>query len=559
MTNVGRHYTRTVTLANAYPETILINSKIITMDPLRPQVSALAVRAGRVVALGSDNELRALGRDGTRVIDAGGKLALPGFQDTHIHLQDSGRDYALTADLDGARTVVELQAVLRSFADRHGGAWVNGTGWYTGIFTEHNLTRAVLDAAVADRPVYILASDGHNAVLNTKACEAVGLARVTQDPANGHFVRDAGGIPTGMLHEDAIGWARERMPQPADAAYAAGVRYAQALCNRHGITGVLDASVNERHMHVYGRLEQAQELTVRVCATAKILPEETTEAALARVKQMRRQYASEMLFVHSAKFFLDGVLENRTAAMLEDYSDALGGNAPLMFGANQVKDLFCAFDAARFQIHVHVIGDGAARAALDALETARLVNGKRPGLHQLAHVQCLDPADIPRFGELGVVANIQPLWARHEPSVSDVALPMVGEARGKWMYAFRSLLDAGAPYALSSDWGVSTLNPFPIMQTAITRQPPHMGKDHPVFLPGQRMTLDECVKGYTVNAAAAAWRGKDTGSLSLGKFADLIILDRDIFAIDPYEIADTQVELTLLGGKEVYRSDDFRG
>jgi hypothetical protein len=276
-----------------------------------------------------------------------------------------------------------------------------------------------------------------------------------------------------------------------------------------------------------------------------------------RLDDLRRNHSSAMFKIHSAKFFLDGVLENRTGVMIEDYSDALGGNGQLMFGHNQVKELFTAFDAARFQIHVHVIGDGAVRAALDGLEAARVANGDWPSLHQLAHVQCIDPADIPRFRQLGVMANIQTLWARHEPSVTDVALPMVGEERGKWMYAFRSLIDAGAPYALSSDWGVSTLNPFPIMETAITRQPPRMNGDHPVFLPEQRMTREECVRGYTIFAAQAAWRERETGSLSVGRYADIIILDRDIFTCDVYDIGDTEVLLTLLEGREVYRAAAF--
>jgi predicted amidohydrolase YtcJ len=166
---------------------------------------------------------------------------------------------------------------------------------------------------------------------------------------------------------------------------------------------------------------------------------------------------------------------------------------------------------------------------------------------------------MPRFHKLGVMANIQPLWARNEPSVTDVALPMVGEERGKWMYAFRSLIDAGAPFCLSSDWGVSTLNPFQIMETAITRQPPHKDGAVPPFLPEQCLTREECVKGYTIHAAEAAWRAQDTGSLSVGKFADLIVIDRDIFTCDVYDIGDTQVLLTLLGGKEVHRAPEFRG
>ena len=536
---------------------VIVNANIVTMDPLTPKAEALATSGGRVTALGTMAEMKALAGSSARIIDAGGRLVLPGFQDTHIHLQDSGRDYAQNAALDDARTVEELADILQRFAATHDRPWVDGVGWYTGIFTDENLTREVLDRAVPDRPSYILASDGHNACLNSRACEQIGLVRGVVDPPNGHFVLDADGAPTGMLHETAIKWAEARMPQPTDRDFAFGVKYAAALANRHGITGVLDARVEERHVRVYGHLAKVDELTVRVRATALVEPSDTTAGALARIKAFRAAHQTDMFTVHSAKFFLDGVLENRTGAMIDPYSDALGGNAPLMFDYDQVIELFTAFDAERFQIHVHTIGDMAVRAALDGLEAARKANGHWPSLHQIAHVQCIDPADVPRFHQLGAMMNIQPLWARHEPSVTDVALPMVGEARGQWMYAFRSLIDAGATYALSSDWGVSTLNPFEIMETAITRQPPGRPRTHPVFLPEQRMTREECVKGYTIHAAQAAWRDTDTGSLTPGKYADIIVLDRDIFTCDVYDIGDTEVLLTLLGGKEVHRSERF--
>ncbi|MBI3673785.1 MAG: amidohydrolase, partial [Rhizobiales bacterium] len=514
----------------------------------------------RIVALGGDAEMRALAAGGARIIDAGGRLVLPGFQDTHIHLQDAGTRHAFDLDLAGVRGMSELTARLAEFSLAHPQrAWLKGHGWYSGIFSDRNLTRQMLDAAVDDRPVLLFSSDYHSAVLNSKGCEAIGLGRHVADPPNGYFSRDERGEPTGMLNEMAMEWARERMPPTPDADFEEGVRWGQAHANRQGITGILDACVTERHLRVYGNLDRRGELTVRVASTALVEPADSVATALTRITGFRRDYCSDYLKVHSAKFFLDGVLENRTAAMLEDYHDSAGGNAPVMFGDNHLRELFTAFDAARFQIHCHVIGDRAVRTALDGIEAARQVNGAWPSLHQLAHVQVVRPADIRRFAGLGVMANIQPLWARSEASVTDVAMPMCGPEMARWIYPFGSLVDAGVSCALSSDWGVSTLNPFKIMQTAITRQPPERGRDYPVFLPEQRMTLNQCIKGYTTLAAAAAWRSDDTGTLDPGKQADLIVLDRNLFAIDVYDIAATQVLLTLVGGREVWRDPGFTG
>jgi predicted amidohydrolase YtcJ len=542
------------------PDLILFNADIRTMDPLQPRAEALAVRDGRLVAIGRNDEIRALANGRTRKIDADRRLVLPGFQDTHIHLQDSGTEFFTSANLEGCRTVEQLQGGLRDFAaQRTHDLWVRGTGWYAGVFGAHNLDRTVLDAAVPDRPVLTYASDGHNAAINSKACEAIGLDASVADPPNGKFVRDAKGVPTGLIYEDAIDWVRKRMPKLSLDAYFDGVRFGQDLCSRHGITGVLDALVRERHMKVYCDLDRAGELKVRVRATAKVNPSESVADALGRLDALRCDFRTPMAQVHSAKFFLDGVLENRTAVMIEDYSDTEGGNAALFFDEEHLKQLFIAFDAARYQLHIHVIGDGATRVALDDIEAARATNGVWPSLHQLAHVQVIDPADIPRLRTLGVVANIQPLWARCEPSVTEVALPLVGEKRGRWMYPWRTILDSGAPYAVSSDWGVSTLNPFAIMQVAMTRRPESEKSDYPAFVEEECLTVEQVIQGYTTRAAAAAWRAEETGSLTPGKFADVILLDRDIFAIDPYEIGETQVDLTLLGGRETYRSASFAG
>jgi len=538
----------------SHADLIVSNADIRTMDVAHPRAQSLAVRSGRIVAIGSESAVRGMAGPATRTLDVGGRLVLPGFQDTHIHLQDSGVDYVLGCELAGAETLGELQERLRAQASATSDLWVRGLGWESGIFNASNLDRHVLDQAVPDRPVFIFAADGHNAVLNSKGCEVIGLTSDTPHPPNGEIVREADGSPSGMLYEDACYLAIELMPAPSAEESARGVKFAASLANRHGITGVLDAMVSERHMEVYSALDRAGELPVRVAATAKVHPHEGVDEALERLSDIRARYRTPKVFMHSAKFFLDGVLENGTAAMQKDYDT--GGNAPIMFELDHFEQLLTAFDAQRFQLHMHTIGDRAVRVALDGIEAARRSNGPWPALHQLAHIQVIDPADVPRFRELATVANFQPLWATPDPSVVDIAMPMVGETRGRWMYALKSVIDAGGPYAISSDWAVSTLNPFEIMQVAVTRQDPDDGPQGAAFIPEERVDVETVVKGYTTNAAAAAWRGEDTGSLSLGKYADLIVLDRDIAKVPAHEIGGTQVLLTLLAGEEVHTTGE---
>ena len=533
------------------PDLILIEADIHTLDPFVPRATAMAVAGGQVVALGDNAEIRALAGPATRVVGAGGQQVLPGFQDTHIHLQDSGQDYSQNADLTEAQGPDDIVAMLAAFASTHDRPWVNGTGWSSAVFGVGNLDRHLLDRAVPDRPCLIIASDGHNGCLNTRGIAAVRLDDATPDPRNVHFVRDAAGGATGLLYETAVMWADARIPQPTDDDFMAGVLWAQKLAHRHGITGVLDAKVEERHVRVYRRLAEEGRLTLRIAATALVTPEDSVDSAVARLAGFRASSPYGRFTVHSAKFFFDGVFENRTAAMLAPYSDGAGGNAPVMFADDHIAALFTALDAARFQIHVHAIGDAATRAALDGLAAARAANGVWPSWHQIAHLQSVDPKDIPRFAELGAMGNVQPLWAQAEPSVTEMTLPLLGSSRSRWVYPFRSLIDAGARLALSSDWGVSTLNPFRIIETAVTRRPQRGPGDIPAFLPEERITRTEAVAGYTLNAAAAAWR-PDTGTLGLRQRADFIVLDRDIFTVPENEIGDTQVLLTVVDGEIVH-------
>ncbi len=477
---------------------------------------------------------------------------MPGLQDAHIHLLDGGTEMSSSAHLWDATSIPDLQERMADHAGKTVDPMVMGAGWQAGVFGDHNLTRQVLDQVISDRPAIVYDSSFHNACLNSAAIAMIGLTESTRDPKDGHFVRDASGVATGMLHEDAIYWARKRLPEVTDAAYLAGLKAGLAHANRHGITGIIDPAIKDYHLRGYAALDAAGELTLRVSGAGHIGRNDTAATAVERLSAQRLAHSSGDFRLNAAKFFFDGVLENRTAAMIEPYAD-LGGNAPLMFDPDQITEMFTALDAARFQIHVHAIGDMASRAALDGFEQAMRANGRWPSLHQIAHVQVLNPADIPRFASLGVMANTQPLWARHDPEVPDEWMAMVGAARLPQTYAFRQLLNAGAPYCLSSDWSVSTLNPFEIMETAVTRMARLKDGGKDPFLPTERLTVAEAILGYTVHAAAACWRGQSTGRLLPGFSADLVVLDRDIFACPTTEIGATEVMLTLFKGRTVWR------
>ena len=528
-------------------ETLIHNARIRTMDPTAPLAEWLLMRGGKIAALGLGTPPHAANR-----IDAGGRLVLPGFQDAHIHLLSGGIDLATAAFLYDATDEAALLATLAAHAAAKGDLpMVLGSGWQAGIFGDYNLTAEVLDRVVSDRPVVIYDSSFHNACLNSRALEMAGVQDMA-DPPNGHVVRDAAGRATGMLHEAVIRPVVARLPRLTDAHWMQGLLAGQAHANRHGITGVLDACIRDREARTYARALAEGALTLRVAGTALVTEADTPETAVARLSALRAAHPGPDFHVHSAKFFMDGVYENRTAANLAPYADAQGGNAPCMFTADATRALMTALDAARFAIHVHVIGDAAARRAIEGLEAARAANGAWPAQHQLAHLQLVDAGDFVRLQGLAT-ANIQPLWARHEPPYSDPSLAMIGQGRWPDVYAFRRMLDAGADWCLSSDWAVSTLNPFEIIETAITRKKRAGDDPQPPFFADQALTVEECVQGYTVNAARACWRDAFTGMLRVGYSADVIMLDRDVFAVPSAEISATRVLLTLFKGREVWR------
>ncbi|MGI9247907.1 MAG: amidohydrolase, partial [Woeseiaceae bacterium] len=276
-----------------------------------------------------------------------------------------------------------------------------------------------------------------------------------------------------------------------------------------------------------------------------------TEEQIPSLVELRQRYSKGHIRPTSVKIFMDGVMENYTALMLEPYLVESGTRGIPMIDTEFLKEAVSLLDAEGFQVHFHALGDGAARYALDAIEEAQARNGKSDGRHHLSHIQIIDPADIPRFAELGAVANFQPAWAYADEYVVDLTLPFISEERAMWMYPIKSVIDSGGKIAFGSDWSVSTANPFPQIETAITRVDAEM-HDTPALNPEQRVTLEQAIEAFTINAAFVNHQDASTGSIEKGKLADLIVIDRNLFEIEPSEISDANVVLTLFEGKPVF-------
>jgi predicted amidohydrolase YtcJ len=530
---------------------ILTNAAVTTMAPGRPRAEALAIAAGKIVFVGDDR--KALQRRGpsTRVVDLGGRLVLPAFQDSHIHLIAGGVELGL-CDLNGLRTREEVLTKVQEYAAAHpDDAWITGGGWDLPLFPQANPRKEDLDAVVPGRPVVLDSADGHSAWVNSRALALAGISRDTPDPAGGRIERDPkSGAPTGTLRESAADLVQRLVPELSPADHIRGLRAGLALANRFGIASIIEASAGPETLDAYAALDKSGELTVRVLASLYVDTDRGI-AEIPRLARLRRQYAGSRLKATAVKIFADGVMEPHTAALLEPYIDRPGDRGTPLLEPEAFDALARALDLAGFQIHVHAIGDRAVRMALDAFEAAGRANGFRDLRHHVAHLELIDPADIPRFKRLGAAANFQALWAYADTYITDLTLPILGPRRSRWLYPIGSVARTGARIAGGSDWSVSSMNPLLAIQVALTRR----GPDEPpgeAWIPEERVDLATMLRAYTVNGAWLSHEERTRGSLEAGKAADLIVLDRDLFVIPASEIGRAKVLLTLLDGREVF-------
>ena len=414
----------------------------------------------------------------------------------------------------------------------------------------------MLDKVVKDRPVLLDAFDGHSSWANSKALAIAGITKSTPDPPRGRIERDpVTGEPTGTLRESATRLVSDKIPPYSHEEYVAGLRRGLELANRLGITSVQEASVRDPHLKAYVDVDTAGELTVKAVAALKLEPDKPFSPQVAQFIEWRTKHVGQRFRATAVKIFLDGVIESRTAATLQPY---LGGDDRgwLNIELATLKPLAAELDRLGFQIHIHAIGDRAIQCSFDALEFARDRNGVRDSRHHLAHIQLIDPSDIPRFRRLGIVANFQPLWASADDYIVKMTEPILGSERSRWLYPIRSVADTGAVIVGGSDWSVSSMNPLEAIQVAVTRQRLEDDTSEP-WIPEEVVNLGTMLAAYTINGAYVNFQEKETGSIEVGKAADLVVLDRNLFEIPKVEISRAKPLLTLLDGREVYRAPTF--
>ncbi|WP_082989781.1 amidohydrolase [Woeseia oceani] len=528
------------------------NGRIYTVDGQRSWAEALAISDGKIVYVGSNDGVTAHTGSNTVVTDLRGRFVLPGLQDSHVHPIGGGIE-ASACNLNDQPGLAEYRTIIGEYAAANPDVpWILGGGWAMSVFGPGGSpNRDILDELVPDRPVFLSSQDGHTGWANSVALEMAGIDKNTPDPVDGRIDRDPlTGEASGGLQEGAMKLVTRLIPATTDEDRLAGLRYALAMLNEYGITGIQDANVDADSLDAYKELERRGELSLHVVGSIW-WDRERDMGQIADIIALRDKYTGGLIDAGTVKIMQDGVMENYTAAMLEPYLVPDGTRGIPMIEPELLKRVVSRLDAEGFQVHFHAIGDAAVRQSLDAVEEGLIDNGRLGHRHHISHLQMIDPQDIPRFKELDVVANFQPLWAYADLYVTELTIPFIGEERARWMYPIKSVQDAGGMIAFGSDWSVSTANPYHQMETAITRKGA-VDDDMESMIPEERIDLETAIAAFTINAAFVNRNETNTGSLEVGKSADLVVLDRNLFEIEPQAISETKALLTLFQGRPVF-------
>lgn len=533
---------------------LLTNARVYTLDAAAPWAEAVVVTDERIVYVGDAASAAEWVGGNTRVVDLRGALVMPGFQDTHIHPISGGVE-ALACDLNDLEGVSAYRTRIAEFASANPSLpWITGGGWSMAEFGPGGRPgKALLDELVPDRPVFLSSADGHSAWVNSVALEIAGITADTPDPIDGIIDRDpVTGELIGSLQEGAMRLVESYIPPTTQETLRAGMAFSRNMLHGYGITSIQVAYAREPDLQAMVDLDEAGELNLRIAAALWWERDQGLEQVSGLI-DLRERYTQGNLRVTGVKIMQDGVMENYTAVMLEPYLIPERSRGIPMVEPELLKQVVTSLDAEGFQVHFHAIGDGAVRQALDAIETARQANGPADHRHHISHLELIHPDDVGRFAALDTVANFQPLWAYPDRYITELTVPFIGEERAQWLYPISSVLAAGGEIVFGSDWSVTTANPFPLIETAVTRRNPQTNQGD-ALLPKQAISLADAVAAFTLNAARVNHQEEVTGSIEVGKFADLIVLDQNLFEIAPQAISDTRVQLTLFSGQPVFGS-----
>lgn len=542
---------------------IFTNAKVYTVEADRPWAEAVAIADGKILMVGAAEDVAGSQGDETRVVDLGGRLLMPAFGDVHVHPVLGGIAFSRCSLHEGESLEDYQEIIAGCVASSPGDGPVFGMGWEDSLFPPNGVPRKeVLDEVTTERALIFKSVGGHTYWVNSKTLEVAGIDKDTPDPANGHIDRDeATGEPVGGLQEAARDLVEHLIPKPTAEEMQQSILYTVRHFNSLGITSWHDAGIaleadgNSNILNAYKVVNDEGALSVYASLAFTwandFWGEEKALDQIPVILEASARAETWGLHAKSVKFYLDGVIPQRTAAMIEPYEG--GGRGQLQIDPDILAKAISELSAAGVQAHIHAIGDRGVRVALDAIEAAQAQNGSnnRP---MISHLNVIDPEDQPRFGELGAIAAFQPTWSSNYPYM-DLTKQAIGPVRSQYIYPANSVLKAGGMLAYGADWPVATADPLLGLEVAVTRtnyENPSSGS----LLPGEGVSLEEAVRAHTINAAYALHLDDVTGSIAPGKSADLIVIDRDIFSMPAADISDANVVLTLFKGKAVYGEID---
>lgn len=528
-------------------ETIITNANVWTVDRNHPRAEAVAILGQRIVAVGSSVEMDAWRGPQTHVIDAGGKLLLPGFNDAHTHFMDGGFQLD-QVQLTDARSREEFASRIANEAKKlKKGEWILGGDWDEQNWSPPELpTHQWIDAVTPDNPVFVERHDGHESLANALAMKLAGITAATESPAGGEIVRDAQNNPTGVFKDAAQSLIGKVIPEPSQAARIKAAKRALEYAASLGVTSVQNMNPEYADIEAYSLLAEHGELTARIYAA----PLETHWKDQAKLG-IRHAFGSDYLRIGAVKGFADGSLGSTTAYFFEPYVDAPNTRGLLsneMQPISGMRDRLTGADAAGLQLCVHAIGDQAISIVLDIFQDIEKANGERDRRWRIEHAQHMAPKDFQRFAKLHVIASVQPYHAIDDGQWAE---RRIGPIRAKTTYAFRTFLDDGVRLAFGTDWTVAPLNPMLGLYAAVTRATLD-GKHPNGWVPEQKISIGEAIEAYTLGSAYAEFQEKEKGTVTPGKLADLVLISDNLLKIDPQAIRQAKVEMTMVGGKIVY-------